>query len=435
MESVPSSDEDVITDSPDAAVVKIVSRILEKAGLPQNFTLAAYDRFNAEAQIIDQKRFIFFSNSFLTRLNETAHNEWAGTGILAHEIAHHLLGHTVEYNISNPKLELQADNYAGFILAQMGASLEEAQSGFDLISTEIVKPNSTHPKRSERLAEVAKGWRKGRGPVVDVVPSTLITPLQQILAAARNRFESIRGNLLATSSEDYSSRIVPPAMANWTVVLRGFGDDTWIWVADSPRELNAEEVNKFYEALVSTFKSITPRNWIHEAGPLVRWYEPATGALVSLSKSDTSIRLEIKARDYAFSPDEPEYRACLRSLVQKAERGFNGISEAQLQDSIGRLIPPDARRQWVRLYRNNDDGTKYVSASWSTDHESRVLGRAHYDAIVRAFVETVGDYHEKSTTKENTRIFEKGSVRITIKLADQGEGHNWTDVTVNYFHD
>ncbi len=90
-------------------------------------------------------------------------NYWASLSILAHEVGHHLNGHSLIPGGSRPSLELQADKFSGFILAKIGASLEEAQSAINAIVSE--NGSTTHPGKSARLAAIANGWYNNKSSV------------------------------------------------------------------------------------------------------------------------------------------------------------------------------------------------------------------------------------------------------------------------------
>jgi hypothetical protein len=57
---------------------------------------------------------------------------------------------------SKPAIELEADEFAGFVLRKMGATLNEAQAAMSIISDE--RGSHTHPGRSLRLASIQTGW-------------------------------------------------------------------------------------------------------------------------------------------------------------------------------------------------------------------------------------------------------------------------------------
>jgi hypothetical protein len=54
--------------------------------------------------------------------------------------------------------ELEADEFSGFVLQKLGASLEEAQAAMSLIGSE--KASRTHPAKSDRLSSIAMGWNE-----------------------------------------------------------------------------------------------------------------------------------------------------------------------------------------------------------------------------------------------------------------------------------
>ena len=102
-------------------------------------------------------RVIVYDPEFLRDI-ERRTDEWGPISIMAHEVAHHLLGHSVFGEGSIPPNELDADFYSGFVLQKLGASLESAQAAMRLIASP--RGSSSHPPRRERLDDIARGWRK-----------------------------------------------------------------------------------------------------------------------------------------------------------------------------------------------------------------------------------------------------------------------------------
>lgn len=135
----------------------IVQEIINVVGLKPRFELRAADIDNAAAVVYNGKRYILYSERFLTAINNAVHTDWAGVSILAHEIGHHLNGHTLSRSGSNPGDELEADEFSGFVLRKMGASMAEAQAAINLLSEE--ENSRSHPGRSYRLSAISKGWR------------------------------------------------------------------------------------------------------------------------------------------------------------------------------------------------------------------------------------------------------------------------------------
>lgn len=142
----------------EAEASDVIQQILDVVGLCPNFEVKSADIRNASAKIMDKKRYIMFNPEFIKSIKSTAKTDWAAMSILAHEIGHHLNGHTITSGGSKPPLELEADEFSGFVMRKLGASLEEAQAAVNLISSE--KGSKSHPPRHLRLKAVEKGWKK-----------------------------------------------------------------------------------------------------------------------------------------------------------------------------------------------------------------------------------------------------------------------------------
>ena len=139
-------------------------------GLEPSFVLKAANVPNAVAAIKGTQRLILYNQQFMMRVRDTTQTDWSAISILAHEVGHHLQGHTLQRGGSRPEIELEADKYSGFILERMGAPLDEAKAAIRLITTE--EGSKTHPGRQARLAAITNGWIKGR----DLFPDTKPPP-------------------------------------------------------------------------------------------------------------------------------------------------------------------------------------------------------------------------------------------------------------------
>jgi hypothetical protein len=78
--------------------------------------------------------------------------------ILAHEIGHHLSGHTLNNNDDKLNNELQADKFSGFILYKLGATLLQAQKAINQLGTE--QDTGTHPSKYKRMDIIKMGWEE-----------------------------------------------------------------------------------------------------------------------------------------------------------------------------------------------------------------------------------------------------------------------------------
>lgn len=153
-EKTPTS---VYTFSSDSEAVNALKQITDASGLSANFNLVAANVPNAAAVIFENQRYILYNQTFMYNISQRI-NYWASLSILAHEVGHHLNGHSLMPGGSRPSIELEADKFSGFILAKLGASLFEAQSAINTLGSE--NGSLTHPAKSARLAAIANGWHQ-----------------------------------------------------------------------------------------------------------------------------------------------------------------------------------------------------------------------------------------------------------------------------------
>ncbi|MBV9987478.1 MAG: M48 family metalloprotease [Chitinophagaceae bacterium] len=155
--AAPSSTAIVSTENDEAR--EIINDIIAVVGLKPNFEVQAMSKIdNAAAVTYNGKRFIVYNPQFITNLNIAAGNKWAAVSVLAHEIGHHLNGHTLSGQGSLPALELEADEFSGFVLQKMGATLSQAQAAMKIAGN--YKESLTHPAGQDRLAAIQKGWNR-----------------------------------------------------------------------------------------------------------------------------------------------------------------------------------------------------------------------------------------------------------------------------------
>jgi hypothetical protein len=149
----------------DGAGARVVAEIMKYTGLPQNFEVMPHTQVpNAAAVILvgDDKlphRVIAYNRKFMSEVQAaTANNDWGPVSIMAHEVAHHLSGHTIQPGGSQPPTELEADKFSGYVLYKMGAALVDAQRALNALVPEADGP--THPGRARRVQAVAEGWEQ-----------------------------------------------------------------------------------------------------------------------------------------------------------------------------------------------------------------------------------------------------------------------------------
>ncbi len=136
----------------------VANDIMSVVGLTPNFKIQAAKVPNAAAVVYGQERYVFYNPKFIESVKESTNTNWGGISIMAHEIGHHLNGHTLRDGGSRPDMELQADEFSGFVLRKMGASLEEAQVAMRTLASEY--GSATHPAKRQRLSSIEKGWKR-----------------------------------------------------------------------------------------------------------------------------------------------------------------------------------------------------------------------------------------------------------------------------------
>src|SRR5687768_8568138 len=137
-------------------VDELLSEIMSVTGLQTDFEIKEAKVLNIEACISHKKRYILYNPEFMDWINRATKDKWASIALIAHEIGHHLNGHTIRKGGSKPDVELEADEFAGFVLYKLGASLKQAQEVMIYIAK--TEASSTHPARASRMKAIQKGW-------------------------------------------------------------------------------------------------------------------------------------------------------------------------------------------------------------------------------------------------------------------------------------
>jgi len=90
---------------PDASVDQMVTDIVSYTGLQKNFEVRQVDVGNAAAIIYPPQsthRYLLYNPNFKAEVDAKTGSQWAFYSIMAHEIAHHLQGHTLDSTGSRP---------------------------------------------------------------------------------------------------------------------------------------------------------------------------------------------------------------------------------------------------------------------------------------------------------------------------------------------
>jgi len=175
---------DITAYDADAETKSLVTEIMAVIGLKPNFELRIANVPNAAAVLIKGKRYILYNPKFMEQINASTGTRWAAISILAHEIGHHLNGHTLGNVGSRPATELEADEFSGFVLRKMGATLTDAQAVMSVIAS--LKGSHTHPAKKDRLAYIATGWNNAAPEQTTVLAQTTTQKSQTTVSAPNN---------------------------------------------------------------------------------------------------------------------------------------------------------------------------------------------------------------------------------------------------------
>ena len=138
-----------------------LGKILSVVGASKRFVLAPCENINNALAIIeDGMRYILYDPEFVNSISDTS-NYWANMSILAHEVGHHINGHTLGSSISsyeNKIEELEADEFSGFVMQKIGATLEQSIDAIASIAAEGDDTYSSHPNRARRIKAITKGF-------------------------------------------------------------------------------------------------------------------------------------------------------------------------------------------------------------------------------------------------------------------------------------
>ena len=155
--------------SSDTKAENALDQILNVIGASKRFVLQPCDNINnAVATSFKGIRYILYDRDFMDSLDNSTN--WGNLFILAHEVGHHINGHSVDIilyaaDIVEPKTleqkrlqELEADEFAGFILAKLGATLSQTSKVLSNLPRISNENSSTHPSKDKRIASVRKGF-------------------------------------------------------------------------------------------------------------------------------------------------------------------------------------------------------------------------------------------------------------------------------------
>ena len=154
---------------------KALDKIIAVTGISKRFALYQCNGINnCEAITYRGIRYIFYDQNFMKSIT-TAAGSWTNLSILAHEVGHHVNAHSLDWlalasgEIQGITLEqkrqqeIEADEFSGFVLSKLGATLLQAQAAIKLAADDGDDTYSTHPSKSKRLSAIERGYNQGKG--------------------------------------------------------------------------------------------------------------------------------------------------------------------------------------------------------------------------------------------------------------------------------
>ncbi len=154
-------EEAVYTFPADREAETTVDRLLGVVRLPQNFTVRAANVPDVSAARAGGRRLLLYNQFFMRKAGTETDEGWAALRVLAHEIGHHLLNHTLGTEAARTLEELEADDFSGYVLARLRASKRQVVAGMDTLAALPERP--THPALPLRLSALREGWDKAGG--------------------------------------------------------------------------------------------------------------------------------------------------------------------------------------------------------------------------------------------------------------------------------
>ena len=140
---------------------ELVNKILKSINIQNaNFDIKPCRNIkNAAAIIWDDRRVVLFDDYYLKALNGSD-DYWFFLFVFAHEIAHHLNGHTLQQSqslVDARKQELDCDRFAGSIIKKFNGTKDDIRKSLKKLP-HPAQNNSTHPVLVDRIIAALEGY-------------------------------------------------------------------------------------------------------------------------------------------------------------------------------------------------------------------------------------------------------------------------------------
>ncbi len=125
-------------------------------------------------------------------------SDWLHLLVIAHEVGHHLLGHTngpARQPAEQREVELAADRFAGYVLGTYGLASAQVEAVLRDFPDDK-DPNSTHPKKVQRIKAVCSGVESSKNDEGNQLLENLtkdvklnLTSVPYLVSMARSKFD------------------------------------------------------------------------------------------------------------------------------------------------------------------------------------------------------------------------------------------------------
>jgi hypothetical protein len=144
--------------------------------------------------------------------------------VLAHEMGHHYRNHVIDAQGSTPPKEIEADYFSGYVMAKLGATINEAIAAMEQIASP--RASSTHPAKADRLAAITRGWNYAKG------------------LAGTNTGTPGTGTPIPTPAPQPQQNPPPPANdASWIYLSLYGNSDMTVYLSDDGKNFQAAPLN------------------------------------------------------------------------------------------------------------------------------------------------------------------------------------------------
>lgn len=154
----------------------ILNSMLDTIQWKENFSVREQNGIrNAYATIINRVRWIIYDNDFLEDIDAYASTKWASISVLAHEMGHHYYNHVVNSGGSTPPKEIEADAFSGYVMARLGATLDQSLAAMQAIASD--RASASHPAKRDRLTAITRGWNSAGNNGTATTPTNPSNPV------------------------------------------------------------------------------------------------------------------------------------------------------------------------------------------------------------------------------------------------------------------